>query len=306
MTQLSKTAIALLLLAGGFIAARTFGPPDLAERLVDPWRPAPSAQWGDLQPSTAADYQAERLAPLDAVELPASLSAAQSVPQPQQTTAPLPWPAMPGAPPSAEPAPGAVSQAADTASPWPGASGVQPSTYETDMVQLRRPGAGPVAPASAQPPQAWEVAKPQASDAWRPADAAGPPTKEVSVGLPPAPPLSATGEFAPWGAPPTAPEATSYDPAPAPVSVAQAPALTMPVWGEAAPDAMATLAGPPDVTPGAAEGGRTHVVADGDSLPRLARRYLGDESRSGEIYEHNRDVLTHPDLLPLGVELQLP
>ncbi len=51
---------------------------------------------------------------------------------------------------------------------------------------------------------------------------------------------------------------------------------------------------------------RTHVVVDGDSLERLASRYLSDPKRSREIYELNRDVLTAPDLLPIGAELKIP
>jgi hypothetical protein len=52
--------------------------------------------------------------------------------------------------------------------------------------------------------------------------------------------------------------------------------------------------------------GRTHVVVDGDSLQKLAERYLDDPTRDGEIYRLNRDVLSSPELLPIGVELQIP
>ena len=53
--------------------------------------------------------------------------------------------------------------------------------------------------------------------------------------------------------------------------------------------------------------GRTHVVVDGDSLAKLAERYLGRCRRSDdEIYRLNRDVLASPELLPIGVELQIP
>jgi hypothetical protein len=51
---------------------------------------------------------------------------------------------------------------------------------------------------------------------------------------------------------------------------------------------------------------RTHVVVDGDSLERIASRYLSDPQRSREIYELNRNVLTAPDLLPIGAELKIP
>ena len=49
-----------------------------------------------------------------------------------------------------------------------------------------------------------------------------------------------------------------------------------------------------------------HIIHEGDSLARLAGRYLGDESRSLEIFELNRDVLGNPHVLPLGVELRIP
>jgi nucleoid-associated protein YgaU len=54
------------------------------------------------------------------------------------------------------------------------------------------------------------------------------------------------------------------------------------------------------------EGARMHVVVDGDSLERLANRYLDDPRRSREIYELNRELLSNPDLLPIGVELKIP
>ncbi len=49
-----------------------------------------------------------------------------------------------------------------------------------------------------------------------------------------------------------------------------------------------------------------HEVTDGDTLPALAARYLGDAGRAPEIFTANRDVLTHPDLLPIGLTLKLP
>lgn len=52
--------------------------------------------------------------------------------------------------------------------------------------------------------------------------------------------------------------------------------------------------------------GRTHIVVDGDSLEKLAERYFDDPTLGGEIYRINRDVLASPDLLPIGVELQIP
>jgi nucleoid-associated protein YgaU len=49
-----------------------------------------------------------------------------------------------------------------------------------------------------------------------------------------------------------------------------------------------------------------HVVHEGDSLERLAERYLTDSARSLELFDLNRDVLDNPHLLPIGAELKIP
>jgi nucleoid-associated protein YgaU len=49
-----------------------------------------------------------------------------------------------------------------------------------------------------------------------------------------------------------------------------------------------------------------HVVHEGDSLGRLAKRYLGDEGRALELFDLNRDVLDNPHVLRIGVELRVP
>lgn len=54
------------------------------------------------------------------------------------------------------------------------------------------------------------------------------------------------------------------------------------------------------------DGERTHIVIDGDSLAKLADRYLDDPQLGNEIYELNRAVLNDPELLPIGVELRIP
>jgi nucleoid-associated protein YgaU len=50
----------------------------------------------------------------------------------------------------------------------------------------------------------------------------------------------------------------------------------------------------------------THKITDGDTLSKLAERYLGRGERYLEIYDLNRDVLANPDLLPIGVLLKIP
>ncbi|WP_146403503.1 LysM peptidoglycan-binding domain-containing protein [Pseudobythopirellula maris] len=49
-----------------------------------------------------------------------------------------------------------------------------------------------------------------------------------------------------------------------------------------------------------------HIVTDGDTLPGLAKRYLGDASQARQLFELNAAVLDHPDLLPIGAELSVP
>lgn len=49
-----------------------------------------------------------------------------------------------------------------------------------------------------------------------------------------------------------------------------------------------------------------HVVQNTDTLEKLAKRYLGDEGRSLEIFDLNRDVLDNPHLLPIDAELRIP
>jgi nucleoid-associated protein YgaU len=51
---------------------------------------------------------------------------------------------------------------------------------------------------------------------------------------------------------------------------------------------------------------RQHRLTDGDSLEKLAIRYLGASDRAGEIYEANREVLASPDVLPLGRIIRIP
>jgi nucleoid-associated protein YgaU len=51
---------------------------------------------------------------------------------------------------------------------------------------------------------------------------------------------------------------------------------------------------------------RTYFLRDGDTLESVAQRFLGDRQRAAEIFELNRQVLTSPELLPVGTEIVLP
>ncbi len=51
---------------------------------------------------------------------------------------------------------------------------------------------------------------------------------------------------------------------------------------------------------------RQHVLVDGDSLSRLAERYLGNANRAGEILQLNADILVDPETLPIGKTIVIP
>jgi nucleoid-associated protein YgaU len=61
----------------------------------------------------------------------------------------------------------------------------------------------------------------------------------------------------------------------------------------------------PDVSPdGSGDGPRIYRIRDGDTLMRIAERYLGDSRRWPEILAG--DVLRDPELVPVGKELRIP
>ncbi len=49
-----------------------------------------------------------------------------------------------------------------------------------------------------------------------------------------------------------------------------------------------------------------HRVEDGDTLRKLALRYLGRADAYHRIYDLNQEVLSTPDLLPIGAVLRIP
>lgn len=51
---------------------------------------------------------------------------------------------------------------------------------------------------------------------------------------------------------------------------------------------------------------REHCLVDGDTLQRLAQRYLGDAHRWPEIQHANAALLTNPEVLPIGKTIRLP
>ena len=51
---------------------------------------------------------------------------------------------------------------------------------------------------------------------------------------------------------------------------------------------------------------QTHTIVNGDTLARIARRYLGDASLAEALYQINRDRIADPDRLPLGKKILIP
>ena len=62
----------------------------------------------------------------------------------------------------------------------------------------------------------------------------------------------------------------------------------------------------PPVQPQASAARRTHVVQPGESLSKLAQRYLGSPQRWRELYDANRERISNPDVVEPGVELVIP
>jgi nucleoid-associated protein YgaU len=73
------------------------------------------------------------------------------------------------------------------------------------------------------------------------------------------------------------------------------------------PPGIAAAVAPPPIWPNDnTDEPRSHIVVDGDSLAKLAGRYLNDPRRAAEIYARNQHILSNPDLLPIGIELVIP
>lgn len=51
---------------------------------------------------------------------------------------------------------------------------------------------------------------------------------------------------------------------------------------------------------------QTHEIIDGDTLERISRRHYGQIGFAEFLFDHNRDVLIRPDVLPLGAIIEIP
>jgi len=84
--------------------------------------------------------------------------------------------------------------------------------------------------------------------------------------------------------------------------------------GAGSAESAGTIAPRPNVEEGPRPGSRDaapkpiaiHVVRPGETLGGIAKRYYGRASRSGLIFDANRDELEDPDDLALGQRLRIP
>ncbi len=152
--------------------------------------------------------------------------------------------------------------------------------------QATIPAVNPVAPPAAAPPSNTQSAKSEAPPA---ADQ----TSAPLVPSEPAKPTDADEFHTASGTVFDKPSEAAVPDLPAKFAAGDASRSTAPSETQAEPAGSAVLP-------------RTHKVVDGDSLALLAERYLGSASRANEIFSCNRDLLSDPELLPIGARLRIP
>lgn len=172
--------------------------------------------------------------------------------------------------------------------------------------QFRKPAVSTAVDASARTETALKPAL-QQQIAAPPLDLAAAPQPQTNPS--PAPPSVAPSQATSASAitPDASPDHTVAGSASKPAESA-VPELPANFSGVDRPNREAPSANRSDLSPDASDPatGQTHKIVDGDSLPLLAERYLGSASRAGEIFACNRDVLSDPELLPIGVRLRIP
>jgi nucleoid-associated protein YgaU len=80
--------------------------------------------------------------------------------------------------------------------------------------------------------------------------------------------------------------------------------LRMPPRGELAPGLAPAPPAEAPAAPGATYG--SYRIAPGDSLSRIARRFLQSADRWRHLYELNRDVISDPDDIRAGTVIRVP
>ncbi len=124
-----------------------------------------------------------------------------------------------------------------------------------------------------------------------------------------APPQEPMPDFPEDQVPPPEPQPVAQAPAPRPQSTAEAGPTDSSV-DEPAPRAAANpkaKAKPKESYAPAAKASRTHVVAKGDTLQKISKKYYGTTKNWKKIYEANRKTLKGgPDELVVGTKLIIP
>jgi len=268
-----------LLLAVGFALASLLGPPELADRLAASFHRGASDP-GELSP--LSPEEAARIGPTRDFDAWRTTTAPAAPP----TTLPARAPAEfePGRLQPVAPVPRHEPQDTFTAV-------APPAATELDN---RRP---PVEITS------WETdeASQKAGDRFASADAVW-----DAWSPPPEPAPSAKDWFA-GKAPIAADQSAAAQHDSAPRAVNELEPISAPSWRSAQAAASLASVGVGDKHSNLIHGPMTtHVVTDGDTLPKLAERYLGDAAQAQRLFDLNGDVLDHPDLLPIGAELSVP
>lgn len=306
MSELSKLFSSAMLLAVGFFGASLFGPPELTQRLLGQWA-APSVDSNQgLQPIAGGSVIAP-LAPFPVSEADRSATAIASSASHHVVEKPTggAW-EMPNFGAAATDPIAATSPTADF-NQWLGAAG---NWLDGQAPAARRDEA--VRPASGISEAEPAAVASLGSVEWLPPRrAARSPSSPVgAVAREPAPIATATVS-PPASVTAGVPAIPSVSREPQAVrSPAEDPWSPFAAWGDASHSLSdwptgAELAAAPVARP-RPTGFRTHVVTDGDTLPLLAERYLGDAGRSAELFDLNRELLDSPELLPIGVVLRLP
>jgi nucleoid-associated protein YgaU len=130
-------------------------------------------------------------------------------------------------------------------------------------------------------------------------------TSTPSAPVTPLPITAFSGQLSPLTPTPAMNAGLTLDYVPAPASIEAPPPPVLDLDSPGRP-VYASMANEPEGSSTANSPFRTHVVHNGDTLERLAERYLADGARAVELFDLNRDVLENPHLLPIGAELRIP
>lgn len=109
------------------------------------------------------------------------------------------------------------------------------------------------------------------------------------------------GELPAISSQPAGPEVSIPDPITQPVPPTAGPGMIQPI-----PSSPATLPVPTEHIAPPAPTQKTHVVASGDTLSSLSKKYYGDEKYWNRIFEANTSKLPNPNSLKVGMELVIP